>query len=102
VGLGWSYQAVIDQPGDVFVEGVVGAPVVFRRQNVWARQLDIEGDIEDRPDIEAKLVNDGGTVWILGFKTEDNGTHILTRNGGRTELLGVLLHFPAGFTSLAG
>ncbi len=88
--LGWTYQAGIDQPGDVFVEDVVGAPVVFRRQNVWARQLDIEGDIEDRPGIEAKLVNDGGRVWILGFKTEDDGTHILTRRGGRTELLGAL------------
>jgi len=88
--LGWTYRAATDKPGDVYVEDVVGAPVVFRRQNVWARQLDIEGDIEDDPGIEAKLVNDGGRVWILGFKTEDDGTHILTRNGGRTELLGAL------------
>jgi len=88
--LGWTYKAGIDKPGDVYVEDVVGAPVVFRNQNVWARQLDIEGDIEDRADVEAKLVNDGGSVWILGFKTEDDGAHILTRNGGRTELLGAL------------
>lgn len=88
--LGWTYKAVIDQPGDVYVEDVVGAPVVFRRQNVWARQLDIEGNIEDQPEIAAKLVNEGGRVWILGFKTEDDGAHILTCDGGQTELLGAL------------
>lgn len=96
--LGWRYGASIADPGDVFVEDVVGVPVVFRRQNVWARQLDIEGNIEGNTEgtiaagepIEAKLVNDGGRVWILGFKTEDDGTHILTRNGGQTELLGAL------------
>jgi hypothetical protein len=64
--LGWTYRAAIEHPGDVFVEDVVGAPVVFRRQNVWARQLDIEGDIEHRSDIEAKLVNDGGRTELLG------------------------------------
>lgn len=88
--LGWTYRAAIEHPGDVFVEDIVGAPVVFRRQNVWARQLDIEGDIEHRFNIEAKLVADGGQVWVLGFKTEDDGAHILTRDGGRTELLGAL------------
>ncbi len=88
--LGWTYRAARPGVGDVFVEDVVGAPVVFKEQNVWARQLDIEGDIEDRPEVKAKLVNDGGDVWILGFKTEDDGTHIVTRNGGRTELLGAL------------
>jgi hypothetical protein len=88
--LGWTYKSSVEQPGDVFIEDVVGAPVVFRRQRVWARQLDIEGDIEDRDGVEAKLVNDGGSVWILGFKTEDDGTHIITRNGGETELLGAL------------
>ncbi len=88
--LGWCYVAGVEKPGDVFVEDVVGAPVVFRHQKVWARQLDIEGAIEDNEEIDAKLVNDGGRVWILGFNTEDDGTHILTRNGGQTELLGGL------------
>lgn len=88
--LGWTYRSSVDAPGDLFVEDVVGGPVVFENQKVWARHLDIEGDIEDRPGVEAKIVNDGGTVWILGFKTEDNGTHVITRNGGQTELLGAL------------
>jgi hypothetical protein len=88
--LGWTYRAATDAPGDVFVEDVVGAPVVFRNQRVWARQLDIEGNVEKHPEIPAKLVNDGGDVWILGFKSEDDGTHVLTQNGGRTELLGAL------------
>lgn len=88
--LGWTYHAAHPRSGDVFVDDVVGAPVVFKEQHVWARQLDIEGDIEDRPEVKAKLVNDGGDVWILGFKAEEDGTHIVTRNGGRTELLGAL------------
>lgn len=88
--LGWTYESTVENPGDVFIEDVVGAPVVFRNQRVWARQLDIEGDIEARAGIEAKIVNDGGDLWLLGFKTEDDGAHVLTRHGGRTELLGAL------------
>jgi hypothetical protein len=95
--LGWTYRPARPGVGDVFVEDVVGAPVVFRRQNVWARQLDIEGDIESRGKFEAKLINDGGSLWLLGYKTEDDGTHILTRNGGQTEVLGAL-HVGGGTT----
>ncbi len=34
------------------------------------------------------IVNDGGSVWILGYKTESPAIHAITRNGGRTEVLG--------------
>ena len=33
-------------------------------------------------------MNNGGTLWVLGLKTEGGRTLLETRNGGRTELLG--------------
>ena len=34
------------------------------------------------------VANDGGTLWILGYKTEGGGTLLETTGGGRTEVLG--------------
>jgi len=34
------------------------------------------------------VVNDGARVWVLGFKTESPAIHVITRNGGQTEVLG--------------
>jgi hypothetical protein len=67
--------------GDLFVEDVCSSGWVFRNQNVWMRQFNPEGS-------HTKLTNDGGNLWILGLKTERNGTAVLTKNGGRTEILG--------------
>ncbi|MEX0325287.1 MAG: glycosyl hydrolase family 28-related protein, partial [Puniceicoccaceae bacterium] len=50
-------------------------------QDCWARQLDMEQK-------DLNLLNDGGDVWILGIKNEEDGTLLKTINGGRTELLG--------------
>ncbi len=76
--------------GDVFVEDVVGDNFRFRKQHVWARQLNIENE-------GTHLTNDGGNAWVLGYKTERGGTLINTRGGGRTELLGGL-----SYTTTAG
>ncbi len=35
-----------------------------------------------------EIVNDGGLLWVLGFKTEEEGTAFTTKNGGKTEVLG--------------
>ncbi len=67
--------------GEVFLEDVVGGNFRFRRKNVWARQLNIENE-------GTHLTNDGGNVWVLGYKTERGGTLAHTLNGGRTEILG--------------
>ena len=67
--------------GDVFLEDVVGDNFRFRKQNVWARQLNIENE-------GTHLTNDGGNVWVLGYKTERGGTLVHTLGGGRTEILG--------------
>lgn len=52
-------------------------------QNVWARQwfARFNGD---------KIINRGGTVWILGLATDRPGTLVDTLDGGRTEILGGL------------
>jgi hypothetical protein len=67
--------------GEVFLEDVVGDDFRFRKQRVWARQLNIENE-------GTHLTNDGGAVWVLGYKTERGGTLVHTLGGGRTEILG--------------
>ncbi|MEM7643433.1 MAG: glycosyl hydrolase family 28-related protein [Pseudomonadota bacterium] len=85
---GFNYEAVADgDQGDVFLANVVGGQTIFRDQDVWARQLNLEGDSVAKGH-EAKLVNDGADVWILGLKTEGQGTTVKTVNDGQTELLG--------------
>ena len=67
--------------GEVFLEDVVGDDFRFRKQRVWARQLNIENE-------GTHLTNDGGDLWVLGYKTERGGTLLDTRGGGRSEVLG--------------
>lgn len=80
-------------PGDLFVADVAGGAGwrVTRDQSVWARQLNAEQD-------HTKVLNAGGDVWILGFKTESVGTGIHSMDGARTEVLGGNLYPSAVFT----
>jgi hypothetical protein len=74
--------------GDVFIENVVSNPAqswTFNRQNVWARQFNVEN-------AGTHITNNGGKLWILGLKTERGGTLIETKSGGKTELLGGLAY----------
>ncbi len=77
--------------GNLFLEDVelgslTGGPVVFQAgQQVWARQFNLENS-------GTKISNQGGSLWILGLKTEQAGTAIDTGSGGQTELLGGLLY----------
>lgn len=73
--------------GKVFIEDSGGSPLVFDRQKVWARQLNVESG-QHNP----QITNRGGDLWILGFKTERDRTSITTTAGGRTEVLGGLLY----------
>ncbi len=88
--LGFQYHSSVPKPGDLFLSDVTGKHLVLHNQNVWARQLDLESDIEEDPEIPAKILNDGARLVILGLKTEDDGTHIKTIHAGQTELLGAL------------
>lgn len=72
--------------GDLFLEDVVIGPVTMvAGQNLWARQFNNEYG-------GTKITNPGGNLWILGLKTEREGTVISTTNGGSTELLGTLIY----------
>jgi Pectate lyase superfamily protein len=78
---GADYTAAHDA-GDVFIEDVCMRPWTFHaRQHVWARQLNAEGPTTE-------VTNDGGTLWILGLKTEGDGALVETSHGGQTEVLG--------------
>ena len=67
--------------GDVFFEDVTVNELSFTRQRVFARQLNVENR-------GTHIVNDGGSLWVLGYKTERGGTLLETRSGGRSEILG--------------
>lgn len=55
--------------GRLFIENAdIPGPSVFTNQTVWARQLDVEsGDM-------THCTANGGTLWILGYKTEGVAT----------------------------
>jgi hypothetical protein len=72
--------------GDLYLEDVGIEPLVIQpSQHVWARQFNNEYG-------GTKVVNNGGTLWLMGMKTERGGTVVETKNGGRTEFLGTLLY----------
>ncbi|MBE9166057.1 glycoside hydrolase family 55 protein [Pleurocapsales cyanobacterium LEGE 06147] len=84
-----SYNNTQAGTGDVFFEDIVSGLIRIRNQNAWARSLNVE---ELPPNSEAKILNDGGSLWILGLKTERAGTIIETKNNGYTEVLGGLIY----------
>ena len=53
----------------------------FKGQTVFARQINPER-------ATCEILNDGGELTILGFKTEEEGTAFRTVNGGKTTVLG--------------
>ncbi|MEM8864795.1 MAG: glycosyl hydrolase family 28-related protein [Planctomycetota bacterium] len=95
----WSYEPTAESPGDLFLEDVAGGSregQVFRNQNVWARQYNNEtaANATDPELPDAKITVDGANLWVLGLKTEKEGTIVRTVGGGRTELLGVYRNGP--------
>ncbi|MEX1016574.1 MAG: glycosyl hydrolase family 28-related protein [Phycisphaeraceae bacterium] len=68
--------------GEVFIESNVGDPLVFGHVHAWVRGANTE---QGGP--QPTIVNEGGTLWLLGQKTEDFATKLRTVNG-TTELLG--------------
>lgn len=67
--------------GEIFGEDFVTHRLSLRRQRMWARQLNVENE-------GTHVLNDGGDLWVLGYKTERGGTLLHTRGGGRSEILG--------------
>ncbi|MCY2967871.1 MAG: glycosyl hydrolase family 28-related protein [Planctomycetota bacterium] len=67
--------------GEVFLEDFVTHNLALKKQRVWGRQLNVENE-------GTHILNDGGKLWILGYKTERGGTLLETRGGGQSEILG--------------
>lgn len=79
--------------GNLYLEDVEMDPLAVQPgQRVWARQFNSEGPTRH-------VTNRGGTLWLLGVKTEGKGTVVETTNGGRTEVLGGLLYPVNAFTA---
>ncbi len=77
--------------GDLFLEDFCTSDLrINLLQNAWARQLNIENE-------GTHLTNEGGNLWILGYKTERGGTLLHTLRGGKTELFGTF-----SYTTTAG
>ena len=53
----------------------------FWGQEVYCRQINPERSLHE-------VVNDGGVLWVMGCKTEEEGTAYETLNGGSTEVIG--------------
>jgi hypothetical protein len=75
-----SYRGVSGS-GPLFIENICCGPFEFNSQTVWARQLNAETT-------NTHLLNNGGKLWVLGYKTEQISTIAETRGGGQTEILG--------------
>ncbi|MEX2382038.1 MAG: glycosyl hydrolase family 28-related protein, partial [Opitutales bacterium] len=74
-------------PGVLYADDIVAPAWKIRKgAELYAWQFNLEGDHD------YKFDNDGGLVWCLGLKTEHMGPTILTRNGGKTEVLGAHLY----------
>jgi hypothetical protein len=67
--------------GEIFAEDFVTHHLALKKQRMWARQLNVENQ-------GTHVSNDGGQLWVLGYKTERGGTLLETTNGGRSEIVG--------------
>lgn len=85
-----SYSNTAKGTGSLYIEDVVGAPWTFNKQKVWARQINAENDNATH------ITNNGGTLWILGLKTERGGILVDTKGGGKTEILGGFVYSTSG------
>ncbi len=69
--------------GDLFLTDFVGSlDMQTPGASVWARSLNTEGSEH------VNVRNNGGKLWILGYKTENRNVKIETLAGGLTEVLG--------------
>ena len=71
--------------GSLYLEDVmINQLTIQSGQQVWARQIDTEVT-------GTKIVNNG-SLWVMGLKTENDGTVINTGATGSTEVLGNLIY----------
>ena len=74
-----------DGGGDIFANDCpANLHLKKKGQHAWTRHLNPEGTSDT-----GLVQNDGGTLWCLGVKHEGRGVRFATRNGGKTEILGL-------------
>jgi hypothetical protein len=88
-----TYRNTPNATGKVFIEDVFLPGWEFTKQNVWARQFNPENP--DGDGVTPQVTNNGGNLWILGFKTEGPAPFLVTISGGVTELLGAYNYISA-------
>jgi hypothetical protein len=71
--------------GDLFVDDWCCGNLHVEGSSVWLRSFNEESH-------NVKIRNDGGTVWMLGLKTEQYNTVGHFTNGAATEILGCLIY----------
>ncbi len=77
---------MVHDQATVFSRNTVGRHIALRKGQTWrAWQLNIE--VAAPP---AMVENQGGTFWVLGYKTEQGNTVLRTTDGGQSEVLGGL------------
>jgi regulation of enolase protein 1 (concanavalin A-like superfamily) len=97
-----AYQST--STGTLFLDDVEGANWLFTTpgQSIFARQFDVEGDTTGvGTSYAAKITNTGCQLWVLGLKTEDDGTLVESTAGASTEIDGAFcypVHNHAMFT----
>jgi hypothetical protein len=79
--------------GDLFLDDVCCGILDINGGNVWARQLNQEGSCDPAADPPPRpnTINDGGSFWLFGLKTEQNRTKVWTKNGGTSEIYAYIL-----------
>ncbi len=75
------------ESGDVFLTDVRGRHVDAHGSRVFARQLNTEGHTEPR-----NQARDGGSLWVLGLKTEGDATIAHAKPGGQIEIVGGFIY----------
>lgn len=76
--------------GNLFIDEMVFGAKFNHPQTAWIRQLNTENNPfnPDDANIPTYVTNNGGNIWILGWKTEAPALHAITKAGGKTEVLG--------------
>ncbi len=81
------YENTRNGTGDIFFEDNMGTPLRIKfPQSVWGRQVNCEFLAG-----EPMISNNGGTIWISGYKTEGQQI-LLDSKGGQVEIFGVLAY----------
>ena len=70
--------------GDVYLEDVTIGTIQLNYQKLWGRQVTMAGDSKG-----PKIMNNGGSVWILGLTAKKGNTIIQNFNKAKAELIGV-------------